>query len=51
MRSVPPDGGETQPIMRIVEVLPAPFGRGNRTPRRVDVEVDPVDGDELVEAS
>src|SRR3954469_5484193 len=25
-RSVPPLGGETQPIMRIVELLPAPFG-------------------------
>src|ERR687888_322758 len=26
MLSVPPDGGETQPTMRIVDVLPAPFG-------------------------
>src|SRR5437763_9842031 len=26
MRSVPPLEGETQPIMRIVELLPAPFG-------------------------
>src|SRR5215210_1892384 len=26
IRNVPPDGGETQPIMRIVDVLPAPFG-------------------------
>src|SRR5665213_588357 len=26
MRSVPPLGGETQPIIRIVELLPAPFG-------------------------
>src|SRR3989440_3026718 len=35
MRSVPPDGGETQPIMRIVEVLPAPFGprKPNASPR------------------
>src|SRR5258705_2828329 len=35
MRSVPPDGGETQPIMRIVELLPAPFGprKPNASPR------------------
>ena len=26
MLSVPPEGGETQPTIRIVEVLPAPFG-------------------------
>src|SRR5436190_16387163 len=29
MRSVPAVGGETQPIMRIVELLPAPFGPRN----------------------
>src|SRR5512133_2684590 len=28
-RRVPPLGGETQPIMRIVELLPAPFGPRN----------------------
>src|SRR5262245_10965962 len=28
-RNVPPLGGETQPIMRIVELLPAPFGPRN----------------------
>src|SRR4051812_39032035 len=35
MRSVPPVGGETQPIMRIVELLPAPFGprKPNASPR------------------
>ena len=35
MRSVPPDGGETQPIIRIVDVLPAPFGprKPNASPR------------------
>src|SRR6266508_2326929 len=26
IRSVPPDGGDTHPIIRMVEVLPAPFG-------------------------
>src|SRR6188508_3127880 len=29
MRSVPADTGETQPIIRIVELLPAPFGPRN----------------------
>src|SRR5438105_8107943 len=31
----PPDGGETQPIIRIVEDLPAPFGprKPNASPR------------------
>src|SRR5262249_54152790 len=29
MRSVPPLGGDTQPIIRIVELLPAPFGPRN----------------------
>src|SRR6266487_1402094 len=35
MLSVPPEGGETQPIIRIVEVLPAPFGprKPNASPR------------------
>src|SRR5438067_377774 len=34
-RSSPPDGDETQPIMRIVDVLPAPFGprKPNASPR------------------
>ena len=41
MRSVPPDGGETQPIIRIVDVLPAPFGpRKPKASPRPDVEVD-----------
>src|SRR5947208_10553284 len=29
MRSVPLDGGDTHPIMRMVDVLPAPFGPRN----------------------
>src|SRR5579859_1821289 len=35
MVSSPPDGGETQPIIRIVEDLPAPFGprKPNTSPR------------------
>ena len=35
MRSVPPLTGETQPIIRIVELLPAPFGprKPNASPR------------------
>jgi hypothetical protein len=35
MRSVPLVGGDTQPIIRIVEVLPAPFGprKPNASPR------------------
>src|SRR5262245_5102394 len=35
MRNVPPDIGETQPIIRIVEVLPAPLGprKPNDSPR------------------
>ena len=42
--------GETQPIIRIVEVLPAPFGprKPNDSPGR-DVEVDRVDRHELAE--
>ena len=46
----PPVIGETQPIIRIVEVLPAPFGprKPNDSPRR-DVEVDGVDGGEIAE--
>ena len=51
MRSVPPLTGETQPIIRIVELLPAPFGprKPNASPA-LDVEVDAVDGDEVAEA-
>ena len=50
MRSVPPDGGETQPIIRIVDVLPAPFGpRKPKASPRLDVEVDAVHGHELAE--
>ena len=51
MRSVPAVGGETQPIMRIVELLPAPFGprKPNASPC-CDVEVDAVDRRELAEA-
>ena len=50
IRSVPDVIGETQPIIRIVEVLPAPFGpeEAERLARR-DVEVDAVDGDEVAE--
>ena len=35
MRSVPAVGGDTQPIIRIVELLPAPFGprKPNASPR------------------
>src|SRR5215510_7367304 len=35
MVSSPPDGGETQPIIRIVDDLPAPFGprKPNASPR------------------
>ena len=49
--SVPSVIGETQPIIRIVEVLPAPFGprKPKASPRR-DVEIDRVDGRELAEA-
>ena len=50
-RSSPPVSGETQPIMRIVEVLPAPFGpRNPNASPLLDVEVDAVDRDELAEA-
>ena len=51
MRSVPPDGGETQPIIRIVDVLPGAV-RSEEAERlaALDVEVDAVDGDELAEA-
>ena len=47
----PPLAGETAPIIRIVELLPAPFGprKPNVSPR-VDREVDPVDRDEVAEA-
>ena len=49
--SAPSDGGETQPIIRIVEDLPAPLGprKPNASPS-ADVEVDAVDGDPVVEA-
>ena len=35
MRSVPAVGGDTQPIIRMVELLPAPFGprKPNASPR------------------
>src|SRR3977135_1531655 len=35
MRNVPAVGGDTQPIMRMVELLPAPFGprKPNASPR------------------
>jgi hypothetical protein len=35
MRNVPAEGGETHPIIRIVELLPAPFGprKPNASPR------------------
>ena len=51
MRSVPPVGGETQPIMRMVEDLPAPLGprKPNASPRR-DVDVDAVHRGEVAEA-
>ena len=43
--------GETQPIIRIVEDLPAPFGprNPNASPRR-DLDVDAVDRGEVAEA-
>ena len=50
MLNVPSVTGETQPIMRIVEVFPAPFGP--RKPERLaslEVEVDLVDSGELAE--
>ena len=50
MRSVPSDGGETHPIIRIVDVFPAPFGpRKPKASPRCDVEVDAVHGHELAE--
>ena len=43
--------GETQPIMRMVEVLPAPLGpRKPKASPGCDVEVDAVDGGEVAEA-
>ena len=43
-------GGETQPIIRIVDDLPAPFGpRNPNASPRLDVEVDAVDRDEVAE--
>ena len=51
MRSSPPVGGETQPIIRIVEDLPAPFGprKPNASPGRTSTSM-PVDRDEVAEA-
>ena len=50
MRSVPPLTGETQPIIRIVELLPAPFGPEEAERLAApDVEVDSVDRDEVAE--
>ena len=48
---MPPLGGETAPIIRIVELLPAPFGprKPNVSPA-LDREVDPVDGGEVAVA-
>ena len=50
-RSSPSVTGETQPIIRIVDVFPAPFGprKPNASPRW-SVEVDRVDRRELAEA-
>ena len=50
-RSSRRERGDTQPIMRIVELLPAPFGpeEAERL-ARLDREVDAVDRDELAEA-
>ena len=43
--------GDTHPIMRIVEVLPAPFGpRNPNASPGCDAEVDAVDRDEVAEA-
>ena len=44
---MPPETGDTQPIMRMVELLPAPFGP-EETERLagLDHEVDAVDRDE-----
>ena len=49
--SVPPLSGLMHEIIRMVDVLPAPFGP--EEPERLalgDAEVDPVDGDEIAEA-
>ena len=47
----PRSAGDTAPIIRIVELLPAPFGprKPNVSPR-CDGEVDPVDGGEVAVA-
>jgi hypothetical protein len=41
MHSVPPLNGETQPIMRIVDDFPAPFGprNPNVSPRRTSKSI------------
>ena len=51
MRSAPAVGGETQPIMRMVEDLPAPLGprKPNASPG-AHLDVDPVDGGEVTES-
>ncbi len=49
-RRVPEVTGDTAPIIRIVELFPAPFGP--EEPERLplaNLEVDGVDGDEVVE--
>ena len=50
MRSSPPLGGETQPIIRMVEDLPAPLGprKPNASPG-AHLDVDAVDGGEVAE--
>jgi hypothetical protein len=51
MVSSPLVGGETQPIIRIVEDLPAPFGpRKAERLAAVQVEIDPVDRREAAES-
>ena len=51
MRSSPLVGFDTQPIIRMVDVLPAPFGpeEAERL-ARLHLEVDAVDRDEVAEA-
>ena len=50
MVSSPAVGGETQPIIRIVEDLPAPFGPEEAERLApVQVEIDPVDRREAAE--
>jgi hypothetical protein len=51
IRRVPDVSGETQPIIRIVLLLPAPFGprNPNASPRRTATSI-PATADELAEA-